>query len=143
MQFVGSRVPISSEPAGPSKYAFTSTGLRRLRIPRARVKPQVRFGFARKHSLARRGGRARTLDIPAIQQGTTAPEPSASNTDPETAANSATATTSEPVEGASQIPTIGVAEKQRALVSCGLAIPARSSQFRTPQPKKPESLGLI
>ena len=140
MQFVGSRVPISSEPAGPLKYAFTPTGLRRLRLPRARLKPQVRSGRARQHSLARRGGRACKLNIPASPPGITAPEPSASNIALEAAANLTTATISKPVDGASSTPTSGAAEKQRAPVSGRLAISAGYPQFLTPQPNNPVSL---
>ena len=140
MQFVDSRVPISSEPANPSKYEFTPTGLRRLRLARARLKSQVRFGRAKQHSLARRDGLARKLDVPASPPGTTAPEPSASNIALDSEANSTTATTSKPIEGASPIPTSGAAEKQFAPVSGGLTIPAGSPQFRTPQPNKPVSL---
>ena len=122
-QFLDLRVPISSEPAGPSRYASPPNCLRRLRIPRARLKTQVRFGRARQHSLARQGG-------------TTAPKPSTSNITLETAANSATATTSESVEGVSAIPTSGAATKQRTPVSGELAIPAGPPQFPMPQPNK-------
>ena len=129
MQFVDLRVPISSEPAGPSRYASPQTCLRRLRLPRARLKTQVRFGRAMQHSLARQGG-------------TTAPKPQTSNITLEAAANSATATTSEPVKGASPIPTSEAAKKQRAPVSGGLAIPVGSPQFRTLQNNKQLSLAL-
>ena len=140
MQSVDSRIPIYSEHAGPSRYASTPTGLHGLRLPRARLKPKKRFERARQHSLARRGGRARELDIPASPPGTTAPEPSASNIAFEAGVNSTTATTSKPVDGASSTPTSRAAEKQREPVSGGLAIPAGSPQFLTPQPNKPVSL---
>ena len=142
MQSIDSRVPISSEHAGPSRYASTATGVWRPRLCRARLTTQVRLWRARQHRLAPRRGCARKPDIPSRLPGTIAPEPSASHMALETAANSATSTTSEPADGyiASSIPASGAAKKQYVPVPSVIATQEVFPQLRTLQPNKPVSL---